>query len=376
MYQLSNFNKKDIKVKNYVRKGKLVKSYKKQIDIKSALLGAGGGVLGAGLLGGTFLLGKSRGIKQTTKLLGDMKGEILNAVKHQPNNLDEIVNKVISKIPKQEVNTKQIADDVISKLPKQSNVDSESIIRAVEDKVARGNKQLLSDIDNKLGKSNVNNTLNDVVSNVSKKDISITQVPLPKRKPSIPARLDKVLSEASDASLEKSIKVRTNELNKYVETQETIFLASKLKPSQDSLKNKLLELKELEEKSANKNVGEAITYRTDQIQNNTNELNAARKHLGLPNINLKKIDEYDFNYTPDKKYERELGSVIDRKKQIRLKYEEELNRRKGTKKATDYESVSDEKAQRLFDLIDDFSYSHSSIINFRSPICLGDVIYI
>lgn len=449
------FNKKDVKVNNYVRKGKLVKSYKKKIDVKSALLGAGGGVLGAGLLGSAFLLGKGRGAKQTTAMLGNMKSEILNTVKQQNNNVDDIVNKVISKIPKQEVNTKQIADEVLSRIPKQQQVqqldsaaiikavedkitkatpqidiksiaddvitrlpkqqsnvvDSDSIIRAVEDRVARSNKQLLSDIDDKLNKVKIEqpkSTVTKIESNITPEEVSSNNVKRlvkqsgkkdsfsnvlnPNRELNVD-KLNKSFNKLNDEQLDKSL---SSIVTKWNDIDEALKLPKMSKVKKDVL-TKLSKRYE-EVWTIGRKVKDArINTKFDDFDDFGGDyidpaVEQAKKKLEMVkqgnDMYLKSV-----GVTPDveeKIRNAEYGIPLSVLKKLRKKWNRPDISPTG-KKLGDWQqhlynikNLLEEKGIyvkskpqeiRNYDL-DDFSYATTSIINFRSPICLGDVTYL
>ena len=159
MFFLSDVNsiefreKRNTKVKSYVRKGRVVRSYDKKIDVKKALITGGIGALGVGALTGAYLLSK-----------GKVKP---NVIGKQVNNVSTVIEQ--QRIPKVNITTvNEVAKQPMTKveLPVNDIVKpSEEIVDEIDDVVA--------DVV-KVNKTKPNITRRKSKVNVTKKKIDVT----------------------------------------------------------------------------------------------------------------------------------------------------------------------------------------------------------
>lgn len=377
MFFLSDVNaiefreKRNTKVKSYVRKGRIVKQHDRKIDIKSALLGGGIGVLGIGALTGAYLLGK---------------GRVPKPVIQQVSNADEIANKVISKLPKQQIqqpnvtiNTDDIVSRVVSKLPKQEVVDVDDIVSRVSKATPRPivkvkvvkpkpvqqtlTKQDVEDVvSNALGKQPKQTVTNIDYDEITKRvtaslpkqqvqttssissasnviNVPITKIKLPQKINSLSQRtidvVTKQVEEMSDDQLEKEISKYAKQFEKSTKTQLDISNARTLEGYIDQYKEGS---KKFDKGYLKKQIDELLDY------------------FQLPKQD---IEQVKYNFDIDKEYVSKLNKLRTRNKNLLDIHQNELTKRRN--RNTVIAAPSDEDTSRIYDLLDDFSAANELV---------------
>ena len=161
-------NKKKVKVKSFIRKGRVVKSYsREQENDKGKLIasGLGGLLLGGGLVGAGILIGKSK------------KGNVIKQViQNNDVSTKKAVEEAINKIPKpKSVNTDEIVKNVISRIPTSKPVDTDGIVKDIISKIDNNRSNLddknkveiLSKVEEVLKQHR--DGVDNIISNISKK---------------------------------------------------------------------------------------------------------------------------------------------------------------------------------------------------------------
>ena len=373
MFFLSDVNsiefreKRNTKVKSYIRKGKVVRSYDKKIDVKQALITGGLGALGFGALTGAYLLGRGR-----------VKPNIIQQV----SNADEIANKVISKLPKQQIqqpnvtiNTNDIVSRVVSKLPKQEVVDVDDIVNRVSKATPRPivrvkvvkpkavqqtlTKQDVEDVvSNALGKQpkqQVNNIDYDEItkrvtaslpkqqvqtaSSVSSViDVPISKIKLPQKINSLSQKtidtVTKQVEDMSDDQLEKEINKYAKQFEKSTKTQLDVSNARTLEGYIDQYKKGS---KKFDKGYLKKQIDDLLDY------------------FQLPKQD---IEQVKYNFDIDKEYVSKLNKLRTRNKNLLDIHQSELTKRRN--KPTN-NVRSDEDVSRIYDLLDDFSAANELV---------------
>lgn len=324
-------NKKKVKVKSFIRKGKIVKSYNRNQEIRNKILtGLGGAVIGAGLLGTGVLIGKGKSPKivQQVSNADDIARQVISKIPKQKDiNVDEIVEAVSKKVNQQKANTDEIVSEILKKIPKQQSTSSSS---------------------------------SSITGNI------LEEIPI--RKVKLPARIDglskikienltKNAQKATNEQLDKTISKLSSNLSKYQESLTDVIKTDELNTYLDNLKPEKL-----------KQLGRDESY-VKMIKSNI--VNDVAKYLKLPIETTKDIDDLVANNTRfniDKEYRNNLKKLINRKKTELDIYQSELSKR--NKK--DIESASSESIDRMKDLLDDFSLNNN-YINFNQMFFLNDV---
>ena len=294
MSDTTNFSKRRSKVKSFIRKGKVVRSYDR--SIRDRLTDVAIGATGTALLGGAYLLGKRNGARS----LDEVKSLIKN-----------IKPEVVVNVPTPIVNV----------------TNTPSVVREV--------------INNTLS----NNTVKEVSSNSSKvNEVINNAVKLDIVKVKLPAKvnnlsqltINKTASEAAkmnDVKLERTISLISNRLQKYNVSNDELF---KL----DSL---LLSLNKFKTGKFNKQ-SEREYLRKQIIE--------YRDYFKLSKVD---VDELNVESVVDRDYATKLKKVINRDKSILDIYQSELTKRR--KVVTNITTPTDDDIDRLSGMLDDFSSS-------------------
>ena len=192
MSDTANF--KRTKVKSFIRKGKVVRSYDR--SIRDRLTDVAIGATGTALLGGAYLLGKRNGARS----LDEVKSLIKNITVNVPT--PSVVNVT---------NTPGVVREVINNTVKEVSTKSSKVKEVVD---------------------------NAVKDNVIKVDI--TRIPLPKRVDNLTEfAINKTTRDAAkmtDAKLEQSIGLVNKRLKKYAESNKQLVYLERLQTSLNQLK--------------------------------------------------------------------------------------------------------------------------------------------
>lgn len=345
--QLADF-KKETRVKQYYRKGRLVRAYTslrdKAKEHKQLLLGLAGGATAAAGLGGAYLLGrKSVKVPPQVKLnINEVAAKVAEKLPQpQKLDLDELAAKVAAKLPKPEapvvsaptVDTDEIVRKVVSAMPKQTSAavaNSDDIVAAVERRIAASNKALLDQVDNRLSSISAGGS-GAIVSGV--KEIGVSKVKLPKSVKSISPKFATSLESLSDKQLQRKIQANNNAIKRYEKAGEEAFNARQLEQSYDGdqgLKKRYQDLLNLEAKASNpnkyvdpKDLNEARRILNEQKQ----QVNQLRSYFGLKKVNLEELDTPDFVIKDDPEYRAQLNKVLSVKKELNSLYQKELEYR-------------------------------------------------
>jgi cell fate (sporulation/competence/biofilm development) regulator YmcA (YheA/YmcA/DUF963 family) len=365
------FAKSKTKVKSYVRKGRIVRQHDRKVDIKSALLGGGIGILGVGTLTGAYLLGKGKVKPQQFKVDTD---EIANKIisklpKENIVNVDDIVSRVseatprpIAKVkivrPKQPVQqtlTKQDVEDVVKGVldkqpkPKTTNIDYEEIAKRLTASLPKQQIQTTSSV------SNV------VDSNLPVLPLKRVNLPIKIYKLS-PKKIEEETKKASEM-LDDELDIKINEL--YEEMKPFIDVEDQINSSK-RLKELIEEYKKLDKEAR---------QRERWLTEPKNLINK----IGLSKVIDKDIslDKIDFVLEDDPEYLEKLKKQLTRMSKIKNIYTEELKKRKkltrnpnaysdnGISKSVDVDApiitTSQEEIDRLNDFLSDFSAANDLV---------------
>ena len=293
MSDTTNFSKRRSKVKSFIRKGKVVRSYDR--SIRDRLRDVAIGATGTALLGGTYLLGKRNGARS----LDEVKSLIKN-----------IKPEVVVNVPTPIVNvtnTPSVVREVINNTVKEVSSNSSKVKEVVEDAIK---------------------------GNVIKVDI--TRIPLPKRVDNLTEfAINKTTREAAtmtDVKLEKTISLVSNRLKKYEVSRTELFY----------LEGLVLKLKELKT-GTSKNTKSYLR----------NEIIQYRDVLKLPKLNP---EDLNVESIVDENYKNRLIKSMNKDAKIFEIYKEELAKRRN-KPIDLNATASDEDVLRMKDYLDDFSSS-------------------
>jgi hypothetical protein len=287
-------NFKRSKVKSFIRKGKVVRSYDR--SIRDRLTDVAIGATGTALLGGAYLLGKRNGARS----LDEVKSLIKNIKPEVTVNVPTPIVNV--------TNTPSVVREVIN------NTLSNNTVKEV---------------------SSNSSKVNEVINNAVKLDI--VKVKLPAKVNNLSQlTINKTASEAAkmnDVKLERTISLISNRLQKYNVSNDELF---KL----DSL---LLSLNKFKTGKFNKQ-SEREYLRKQIIE--------YRDYFKLSKVD---VDELNVESVVDRDYATKLKKVINRDKSILDIYQSELTKRR--KVATNITTPTDDDIDRLSGMLDDFSSS-------------------
>ena len=252
LHDISNFNKKEVKVKSYIRDGHLVKQSKRKIDIKDLVNKAGIGLgIGTGI-GAAYLLGNRNGFNNSKKVISELENKLL---KREP----KIINRIINRVPKQDrhIGVEEIRDiirsenqslmgEVKQEISRVNNNTSKEIIREVitpnnssviKDEIVKPNIKLVNEIKpiTKIDKSklNVSRLIKRVKSN------ALTNILLTNENNGHKINLDK-LEEVFNKKFD--LGGIEDALNKVHENHNDILLAMQDNSLSNSARNKLVRL--------------------------------------------------------------------------------------------------------------------------------------
>jgi hypothetical protein len=294
MSDTTNFSKRRSKVKSFIRKGKVVRSYDR--SIRDRLTDVAIGATGTALLGGAYLLGKRNGARS----LDEVKSLIKNIKPEVTVNVPTPIVNV--------TNTPSVVREVIN------NTLSNNTVKEV---------------------SSNSSKVNEVINNAVKLDI--VKVKLPAKVNNLSQlTINKTASEAAkmnDVKLERTISLISNRLQKYNVSNDELF---KL----DSL---LLSLNKFKTGKFNKQ-SEREYLRKQIIE--------YRDYFKLPKVD---VDELNVESVVDRDYATKLKKVINRDKSILDIYQSELTKRR--KVVTNITTPTDDDIDRLSGMLDDFSSS-------------------
>lgn len=180
MSDTTNFSKRRSKVKSFIRKGKVVRSYDR--SIRDRLTDVAIGATGTALLGGAYLLGKrngARSLDEVKSLIKNIKPEVtvnvptpIVNVTNTPSVVREVINNTLSNNTVKEVssNSSKVNEvinnavklDIVKvKLPAKVNNLSQLTINKTASEAAKMNdvklERTISLISNRLQKYNVSN---------------------------------------------------------------------------------------------------------------------------------------------------------------------------------------------------------------------------
>jgi hypothetical protein len=294
MSDTTNFSKRRSKVKSFIRKGKVVRSYDR--SIKDRLTDVAIGATGTALLGGAYLLGKRNGARS----LDEVKSLIKNIKPEVTVNVPTPIVNV--------TNTPSVVREVIN------NTLSNNTVKEV---------------------SSNSSKVNEVINNAVKLDI--VKVKLPAKVNNLSQlTINKTASKAAkmnDVKLERTISLISNRLQKYNVSNDELF---KL----DSL---LLSLNKFKTGKFNKQ-SEREYLRKQIIE--------YRDYFKLSKVD---VDELNVESVVDRDYATKLKKVINRYKSILDIYQSELTKRR--KVVTNITTPTDDDIDRLSGMLDDFSSS-------------------
>ena len=294
MSDTTNFSKRRSKVKSFIRKGKVVRSYDR--SIRDRLTDVAIGATGTALLGGAYLLGKRNGARS----LDEVKSLIKNIKPEVTVNVPTPIVNV--------TNTPSVVREVIN------NTLSNNTVKEV---------------------SSNSSKVNEVINNAVKLDI--VKVKLPAKVNNLSQlTINKTASKAAkmnDVKLERTISLISNRLQKYNVSNDELF---KL----DSL---LLSLNKFKTGKFNKQ-SEREYLRKQIIE--------YRDYFKLSKVD---VDELNVESVVDRDYATKLKKVINRDKSILDIYQSELTKRR--KVVTNITTPTDDDIDRLSGMLDDFSSS-------------------
>ncbi|GAA6622924.1 glycine zipper family protein [Scytonema sp. NUACC26] len=294
---------KDVKIKSYVRKGKIVKGHDRKIDLRSALIGGGVGALGVGALAGAYMLGKRGTVPKSH--LDDIK--------------DLLKNKQHIKVEAPSVTVNPPNINVVAP------AYSESVARNIP-----------------VGATN------NAIVNVGE-EINITKIALPKKINKLsPRSIDRKTNEAlnmSDDALEREISKYGARTERFQKTLTDVTNANLLTTYIDELGKSI--------KGKNK----GGRYTQDYLRQ---EITKLRDYFKLPKVD---VEDLKVNYTPEKEYYDKLRTLANRDKNILDIYQKELNKRIESRKPKVEIGADDESIERMRGLLDDFS-KHNNLTHF------------
>jgi hypothetical protein len=297
MSDTTNFSKRRSKVKSFIRKGKVVRSYDR--SIRDRLTDVAIGATGTALLGGAYLLGKRNGARS----LDEVKSLIKN-----------IKPEVVVNVPTPIVNV----------------TNTPSVVREVINNTLSNNT--VKEVSSNLSK--VKEVVEDAIKgNVIKVDI--TRIPLPKRVDNLTEfAINKTTRDAAkmtDTKLEQSIGLVNKRLKKYAESNEQLSYLERLEISLNQLKTG------------------KHNYTDSYLRK---EIILYRDSLGLPKI---EPDKLVIESIVDKDYITRLKKSNGRDTVIKQIYQSELTKRR--KVVTNITTPTDDDIDRLSGMLDDFSSS-------------------
>lgn len=284
MYLMADFaNFKRTKVKSFIRKGKVVRSYDRSIRdrIRDVAIGA----TGTALLGGAYLLGKRNGARS----LDEVKSLIKNIKPEVTVNVPTPIVNV--------TNTPGVVREVINNTVKEVSTKSSKVKEVVD---------------------------NAVKDNVIKVDI--TRIPLPKRVDNLTEfAINKTTRDAAkmtDAKLEQSIGLVNKRLKKYAESNKQLVYLERLQTSLNQLK------------TGKHNYTDSYLHK---------EIILYRDSLGLTKI---EPDKLVIESIVDKEYVTRLKKINNRDTMIKQIYQNELTKRRKSPEVIERE-YDIERTERL-----------------------------
>lgn len=333
-------NKKKVRVKSFFRKGKLVKGYQRNQEIKNKILT---GLAGAGLVGAGVLVGKGKKI-----------------------NPDDITKQIISKLPKTDIDEKRIIDNVKEQLTKQkeeinkivedklkniepTTINEEKIISGVRKELQKQKDEINKIVENKI-KQNANLFQNATISvssvNQSLIDLPVRQVKLPSRIESLSKKsIEKMQQEAeklTDEELKEKIFKLSDGMNNYTDSLIDIGKIDRLNDY----------LKQLQNENFKSRTEESIKKELLEELNN---------HFKLRISNLDDLIKNKTQFNTDKEYRNRLKKLMDRKRKEIEIYQDERTKRTSKKEIS---TPTDKDIERFGDILEDFSLQ-GKLITFK-----------